>query len=148
MAKIDEHGRAIRDLRQQRVADWCAAAFGTEHASSIPQRGIRLLEEAIELAQAAGCDRTMCHKLVDHIFDKPAGELRQEAGGVGVCLVALAAAGGFSADEAEAVEVERVLSKPLAYFAARNKAKNEAGFNVTGAYVEPKPSSLNLRLRS
>jgi NTP pyrophosphatase (non-canonical NTP hydrolase) len=126
-----------RDARQEQVHDWCAAAFGADHASSIPQRGLRLLEEAIELAQAAGCDRAMCHKLIDHIFDKPAGTIAQELGGVGVTVLAFAAAANLSADGCERVEVTRVLSKPLEYFAARNKVKNDAGFNVTGAYVAP-----------
>jgi NTP pyrophosphatase (non-canonical NTP hydrolase) len=122
-----------RDARQEQVHDWCAAAFGADHANSIPQRGIRLLEEAIELAQACGCEREMCHKLIDHIFDKPAGEIGQEIGGVGTTLLALAAAAHRSAEAEERAEVARVLSKPLEYFAARNKVKNDAGFNVTGA---------------
>jgi hypothetical protein len=119
---------AWRDDRQRVVAKWCAAAFGAGHASSIEQRGIRFLEEAIEAYQAAGCSREMAHKLVDYIFDKPAGELFQEFGGVGVTLLAFANAAGISADEAEAKEVARVLAKPLSHFAARNKLKNEAGF--------------------
>lgn len=126
-----------RDTRQEQVRDWCAAAFGEDHANSIPQRGIRLLEEAIELAQAAGCEREMCHKLLDHIFDKPAGDIMQELGSVGTTTLAFAAAAHLSADGCEKMEVERVLSKPLEYFAARNKVKNDAGFNVTGAYIPP-----------
>jgi hypothetical protein len=37
----------FRDNRQKIVADWCAAAFGVVHATNLPQRGIRLAEEAI-----------------------------------------------------------------------------------------------------
>ena len=119
-----------RTERQKQVADWCGAAFGKAHASSLPQRGIRLLEEAIELAQSAGCDREMAHKLVDHIWAKPAGEINQEIGGVGTTLLALAQAAGLDADTEEAREVARILATPPGYFAARNKAKNDAGFNV------------------
>lgn len=129
--------RNSRTVRQQRVDDWCAAAFGTDHAASLPQRGIRLLEEAIETAQAAGCERAMCGNLVDYVFSRPKGELRQELGGVGITLLALAAAAGLDADESEASELARVLAKPLAHFAARNKAKNDAGFNVSGASEKP-----------
>lgn len=117
-----------RFMRQSTVAQWCRAAFGEEQASSIEQRGLRLAEEAIEAAQAAGCDPATLHKLIDHIFAQPVGELGQELGGVGVCLLALADAGGFDADHEERREVDRVLSKPLAHFAARNAAKNAAGF--------------------
>jgi NTP pyrophosphatase (non-canonical NTP hydrolase) len=120
----------MRDARQKTVADWCAAAFGIDHASSLPQRGIRLVEEAIEAAQAAGCERAMVHKLVDYVFDRPAGTIAQELGGVGVTALALAQAAGLSADKCEADEVARVLAKPLEHFTARNQVKNAAGFNT------------------
>lgn len=120
-----------RDDRQRTVSDWCRNAFGDDQASGLPQRGIRLLEEAIEAAQAAGCERDMSHKLVDFIFDRPAGELKQELGGIGVTVLALAAAANLSADVCETREIERVLSKPLTYFTQRNQAKNDAGFEAS-----------------
>lgn len=120
-----------RDGRQQAVADWCAAAFGTEHATNLAQRGVRHAEEAIEAAQAAGTPREMLHQLVDYIYDRPAGELAQEIGGSALTLLALAAAAKLSVDAEEAREIARVLAKPLAHFTARNEAKNAAGFNVT-----------------
>ena len=108
---------------------------GQDHASNVEQRGLRLVEEAIEAAQAAGCDPATLHKLVDYIYAKEPGDLRQELGGVGLCVLAMAAVAGFDADEAEEKEVNRVLSKPLDYFARRNKVKNDAGF-VAG-YQQP-----------
>lgn len=120
-----------RDRRQTVVAEWCAAAFGTGQASSVPQRGIRLLEEAIEAYQACGCDPAMAHKMVDFVFGRPTGTIRQELGGVGVTTLALASAAGISAEDAEADEVARVLAKPLAYFTARNQKKNDEGFAAT-----------------
>lgn len=119
-----------RDGRQDGVHAWCIAAFGDDHAKNVEQRGIRLVEEAIEAGQAAGCDPEMIHRLVDHIYSKPAGEIKQEMGGVGVTLLALAAALNVSADSCEHAEFVRVRSKPLAEFAARNAAKNALGFNV------------------
>jgi hypothetical protein len=125
-----------RDIRQRKVAEWCAAAFGSSHAASVPQRGIRLLEEAIEVAQSAGCAVEMCHRLVDHVFSREAGSLHQELGGVGMTLLALAEAAGLRADEEESRELARVLARPLEHFAARNKAKNDAGFNVEASEQE------------
>jgi hypothetical protein len=75
----------------------------------------------------------MVHKLVDYTFDSPAGRLGQEIGGVGLTLLALAEAADHSAEACEAAEIERVLSKPLSHFAARNKVKNDAGFDLTPA---------------
>lgn len=119
-----------RDERQADVHRWCVAAFGDHDARSIPQRGLRLVEEAIETAQACGCDAAMLHRLVDHVYAKPVGELGQELGGLGVTLLALAEAAGLSADAAETAEIERVKAKPLEHFAARNAAKKAAGFGA------------------
>lgn len=72
----------------------------------------------------------MAHRLVDHVFALPVGDLAQEIGGVGVTLLALSQAAGISADTSEYAEFARVLAKPLEHFKARNEAKNAAGFNV------------------
>jgi NTP pyrophosphatase (non-canonical NTP hydrolase) len=121
----------MRNHRQKIVAEWCAAAFGSDHASSVEQRAVRLLEESIEALQAAGGSPVMAHKLVDFVFARPVGELGQELGGIGVTLLALANAAGLSADQEESKEVARVLSKPLEHFAKRNALKDAAGFNVS-----------------
>jgi len=120
-----------RDQRQATLAEWCAATFGVQHAASLPQRAVRLLEESLEAYQSAGADPAMAHRLIDYVFGRPVGELRQELGGVGVCLLALAAAAHESADACEAREVARIQAKPIEHFRARNDAKNAAGFNVT-----------------
>lgn len=134
IAKLKETPGAMtqRDERQASIFEWAKAAFSVEEATSIPQRGLRLLEEAIEAAQACGVDRDSADRLVDYIFGRPAGRLSQEIGGVGVTVLALAAAVGLSADEEERREVNRVLSKPLEHFTERNKLKNEAGFLLAG----------------
>jgi hypothetical protein len=114
--------------RQRSIGNWCVAAFGEEQATSLPQRGIRLLEEAAEAAQATGVDLAMAEQMMRYVWSRPAGALFQELGGVGVTALALAQAALLDADECEAIEVERVLSKPLEHFTQRNKAKNDAGF--------------------
>lgn len=124
---------SMRDARQSRAEEWALAAFGEEEASSPEQRGLRLAEEAIEAAQAVQCDRAQLHRLVDFVYDRPVGELSRELGGVGLTLLCLAAATKLSADTCESAELDRVLSKPLAHFTARNEAKNEAGFRAQGS---------------
>lgn len=116
-----------RDDRQAQIASWAAKAFGHAEATSLPQRGLRLLEEAIEAFQACAGDEAIAHK--------PPGTVGQELGGVAVTTLALAAAAGLSADAEECREIDRVLSKPLHEFTARNASKNAAGFLV--AEVEP-----------
>lgn len=119
-----------RDQRQAMITSWAQAAFGHEEATGIPQRGVRLLEEAVEAFQACGGDEAMAHKLVKFVFERPPGQIGQELGGVAVTLLALAAAADLSADEEECREIHRVLSKPLREFTERNANKNAAGFKI------------------
>lgn len=119
-----------RDERQALIVSWTERAFSREEATSVPQRGLRLLEEAIEAFQACGGDEAIAHKLVSYVFGRPAGAVGQELGGVAVTVLALAAAAGLSADEEECREVHRVLSKPLGEFTQRNASKNAAGFKI------------------
>jgi len=119
-----------RDRRQTMVAEWARECFGESEANDLAQRGLRLLEEATEAFQAAGGTREMAHQLVDYVFGRPDGELAQELGGVSVTLLALAEAAGLSTENCEVAEINRVLSKPREYYAARNAAKNAAGLKV------------------
>jgi len=134
-----ERCAGIRDVRQKEVSEWCAAAFGAEHASSVPQRGLRMLEEAIEAYQSATLGlpaeemRDKAHALVDYVFGRVSGNLAQECGGVGLTLLALCQAAGISAEAEELREIARVKSKPLEHFSKRNQQKNEAGFVVAAA---------------
>lgn len=124
-------GRFRRDAIQETVHSWCVAAFGEGQASSIAQRGLRMLEEAAELAQATGVNLEQAHQLLDYVWRRPVGQLEQELGGLGLTVLALAAAANLSAAQAEEDEVSRVLSKPLDHFRQRNQAKNDAGFLVS-----------------
>ena len=114
-----------RDNRQRLIASWVERAFGK---STVSLRALRLLEEAIEVYQAAEGDSDQAHRLIDHVFSKPAGTIAQEIGGVGVTTLALAAVAGLSADIQEQREVARVLALPVEHFKARNAAKVAAGF--------------------
>ena len=134
-----------RDQRQEMLVSWAEMAFGREQATSVPQRGLRLLEEAIEAFQASGGDEAMAHKLITFVFARPPGTVGQELGGVAVTVLLLAAAAGLSADEEECREMHRVLSKPLREFTARNESKNAAGFLqlVPGKTLPPNPCCGN-----
>jgi hypothetical protein len=119
-----------RDEREARVGEWCEVCFGEVEALSLPQRGIRLLEEAAEAAQATGVDVKLAVRLMEYVWNRPVGKLAQELGGVGVTALALANAAGLSADKCEAIEVERILSKPTEHFTRRNQEKNAEGFRA------------------
>ncbi len=59
-------------------------------------RAFRALEEVIEINQVLGITRQKAHELVDQVFDKPVGELEQEAGGVAFTIVSLFSALGIN----------------------------------------------------
>lgn len=116
-----------RDQRQRKVFEWCAATFGHEVATDPSERVRRLLEEAIELAQAEGLARPAAEALLARVYGRPPGEPKQEAGGVGVSLLAYCAARCHSADALETAEVDRILSKSPEHFRARQEEKARLG---------------------
>jgi hypothetical protein len=81
---------------QQAVWDWLHSAFGRGVAVDPEERNHRFLEEALELVQSTGLPRDQAHALVDYVYDRPAGETRQEVGGTFICLAALCSAHGIN----------------------------------------------------
>jgi hypothetical protein len=71
---------------QQDVANWMDTCFGTPRPYD---RKFRFLEEALELAQACECSKEDVLQLVNYVYSRPTGPLRQEIGGVMVTLAAL-----------------------------------------------------------
>jgi hypothetical protein len=77
---------------QNGVRHWVATAFGKEAADDVTERNHRFLEEALELVQSAGCTKYEAVQLVDYVYNRPAGEVAQEAGGTLSTLMALCSA--------------------------------------------------------
>jgi NTP pyrophosphatase (non-canonical NTP hydrolase) len=117
---------ASRDHRQHDVLRWVGETFG-EATLTIEERITRFAEESIELAQAAGMDRERILALVERVYSKPAGEPRQEVGGVSVTLLAFCELAGISAEGEELREWERVQAIPVEHFRKRQNAKADAG---------------------
>lgn len=92
---------------QRRVADWLAACFGHGRDAEPLERAYRLLEEALELAQACGCEERDAHRLAEYVFARPPGGVQEEVGGVMVTVAALCAAVGVDMAAAAEVELDR-----------------------------------------
>jgi NTP pyrophosphatase (non-canonical NTP hydrolase) len=96
---------------QRRVAEWLAACFPSSACADRTERMHRFLEEALELAQAAGCTGEDAQRLVDYVFSRDVGRLEHEVGGVMVTLAGLCAAAGINMNEAADRELERNWSR-------------------------------------
>lgn len=92
---------------QARVTNWLRACFGDTAHADLEERTHRFLEEAIELAQAAGCTKHDAMRLVDYVFSRPLGKVDQEVGGVMVTLAGLCNASEVSMSDAADCELMR-----------------------------------------
>ncbi|WFP48538.1 hypothetical protein PL263_10475 [Methylomonas sp. EFPC3] len=113
--------------RQAAILQWANATFGKRTASVTAERIARFMEEAIELAQATHMFPEDIKELVDHVYTKPAGDVAQEIGQVGVALLALAEHLQVNADAEERNELERITSLPKEHWQARQNAKAAKG---------------------
>lgn len=96
---------------QARVHQWMINCFGAGIAADKTERNYRFLEEALELVQANNLYREDAHALVDYVYDRPVGEVKQELGGVMVTLAALAEALDIDMDGLGDQELDRVWGK-------------------------------------
>lgn len=119
---------------QSRVKPWLLETFGKTIASDKVERNHRFLEEALELVQATGCTQDEAHKLVDYVFSRPVGELKQEVGGTMVTLAALCLANSVDMHDEAETELARVWTKVEQI---REKQKSKPQFSpLPGVYKE------------
>lgn len=115
--------------RQAAMFGWAKNAFG--EASSTPkERARRVLEEALELAQAEGVHAAEAQKLLEYTYGRPQGEPAQELGGVMLTTLLYAEARELSRHAVETAEVNRVLQIPIEAMRARHKLKAQAGVAI------------------
>lgn len=114
--------------RQDRVEAWARTCFG-DALFNPRERVLRVLEEALELAQVEGISLDEVKHVAAHVFGRPVGDVLGELGGLRFTILAYAASRGLSADDAERSEVERVLSKPIEHFQQRRQEKAKAGIS-------------------
>ena len=96
------------------------------------ERAKRVLEEAVELAQAAGVTLLDAERVLYYVYDRPVGELSQEVGGVAITLASLCTANGLNLETEMWREIRRVLALPKEKFVAKRKLKHAAGITKYG----------------
>lgn len=97
---------------EERMAEWIRSRIGN-YSMATRERAMRVLEEAVELAQAEGIGQETVIRQVDHVYARPAGEPRQEAAGAAVCLLGWCAAANERLIAIALAEMERIEKKPL-----------------------------------
>lgn len=103
--------------------DWAIRCFGQEHVTNGTVRGLRHVEEAVELAQALGASKPDVIKVVNIVYDRPIGSVFGEVGGSLLTLVVLCESHGIDPEIALEHELKRVLGKPTKHFSDRNAEK-------------------------
>jgi hypothetical protein len=95
------------------------------------------LEEALELAQAAGVSPAEIIAVANHVWSRPIGDIRQEHAGVLVSLLASATSNGIDLEDAVVEEIERLWDMPLVEIREKQRWKNRAGVTKYQKDEEP-----------
>jgi len=129
MAEEQERGPAWHSYGadQAAVEVWVRKTFGDKIMDDEAERGRRVLEEAVELAQVEGVTRQDAHKIIDAVFKKPKGELSQELGGVIVTLLAACARHEIRLDDIARAEIDRVQKGDGKKFRDKQATKSALG---------------------
>lgn len=124
---------------QARVAPWMQACFGPVISANKLERGDRLLEEVLELLQSGSYPVERVGALTGYVWSRPAGEPRQEVGGVMVTLAAYCLAHEIDMHEAGEAELARIWTK-VEKIRAKQAAK-PTGSALPQEWLTPPPSS-------
>ena len=111
---------------QKRVRRWVETRLGVD-AMRPHERAMRMLEEAVELAQALGVSEEEFLHIGAIVWTKPTGEFRQELGGAALTLLGCADGCGEILSECAFKELQRIESLPPEKFQRRQALNAEAG---------------------
>jgi len=129
---------AMVDGYQRLVRTWTEKCFGTPTLEPI-ERGRRLLEEAIELAQSVNVPAEQARQLVDYVYGRPVGEPSQEVGGVMITLAILCNGLGINFGEEALRELTRIDTPEL----IRKIRDKQVSKNLHGIGGTPEAAKLN-----
>jgi len=116
-----------RAERQMVVEEWVIKTFGQACLSSVEERVLRVVEEALELAQSEFVPRERIEQLLSHVWARPLGNPSQELGSLGITMLAYAAAKGMNCDATEVMELTRIVNLDPNYFRTKQNIKAAKG---------------------
>ena len=112
--------------RPSRFLEWAHKTFG-DIALDPKERGMRFLEEAVELSHALGIEAATATAIVDRVYSRPAGGVPREVGQSMATLELLAKAIKIDANREADEEFFRVQRIPADEWAKRHAAKIALG---------------------
>ena len=121
----------ITPSNQSRIAIWVRSTFGDAVATDVPERALRVAEEALELTQACGLDAATLHRLVDYVFARPVGEVEQEIAGCMVTIYSAASTLGIDADAVLEAELARIHRPEIIERCRRRQVEKRAALVAT-----------------
>ncbi len=92
---------------QDEAVDWTTQTFGNGITNDKRERALRFLEEALELVQACDVPLHKVGTMVEYVYGRKQGEVKQEVGGVLICLFTLCGAHGIDSEQAVIDELSR-----------------------------------------
>ena len=126
-----------------RIGSWVRRLFGEEAMTDHWERTARVLEEALELAQAEGLTAADVQRMLDRTYSRPVGEPSQEAAGLMVTLLAWAEATGTDLATVTLAEVERI-EQPEVMARIQLKQAEKAAAGTGRGYPVPGGESKDL----
>lgn len=111
---------------QSEIDEWVTSVCGTDARNSLHERVTRVIEEALELAQAEGLSKDAAARLVEFVFSRPAGEPEQEASGLGMTLLSYCAVKDFDLIKIVRAELSRVSTPAVRLSVLRNHVRKVA----------------------
>lgn len=92
---------------QDRTSSWAQHTLGVEAFADLDAHNQCVLEASLELIQACGCNHTDAHTLVDSVYARQQGDIKQAVGGLIMRLSVLCAARDLSMFDAAEAELAR-----------------------------------------
>lgn len=112
--------------RPKEFLAWAVEIFGPV-ALEREERLLRFMEEAVELAHAAGLPEIAINRLIEHVYSRKRGVVKSEVGQAQACLETFAESIGLSSQGEAQAEFDRVRSIPKEEWARRYAAKVKIG---------------------
>ena len=136
----ERRANPLADL-SERIGQWIVKTFGLSNLTHRGERAMRIVEEAIEVAQAEGLPSTVVEAIVARVYSRPVGTRENEIAGL---LLTVAA---WQANTPSMIPAFGEAEKLLAHlegadpflFRGKHLAKVEAGVGLPGIPPGPPP---------